>query len=101
VEKWPVSAFEVVRSCCYAHRLRRRRADARCVALLRDINNLFSQSRGSAGSRSIQSMLLDDGVTSASLMRELRLVSKQPGSHAYKRATVECRYPGYPDSAES
>ncbi|KSQ89027.1 transposase, partial [Pseudomonas aeruginosa] len=58
------------------------------------VNQLFSQSRGSAGSRSILGMLREEGVTIGRfrvrrLMRELGLVSKQPGSHAYKQATVE------------
>ncbi|OPD66365.1 transcriptional regulator, partial [Pseudomonas aeruginosa] len=47
------SAFDVARSCYYVHRLRRRRVDARRVALRSQVNQLFSQSRGSAGSRSI------------------------------------------------
>ena len=88
------SAFDVARSCYYVHRLRRRRVDARRVALRSQVNQLFSQSRGSAGSRSILGMLREEGVTIgrfrvSRLMRELGLVSKQPGSHAYKQATVE------------
>ncbi|MDO2901435.1 IS3 family transposase [Pseudomonas aeruginosa] len=88
------SAFEVARSCYYVHRLRRRRVDARRVALRSQVNQLFSQSRGSAGSRSILGMLREEGVTIGRfrvrrLMRELGLVSKQPGSHAYKQAMVE------------
>ncbi|RMX16791.1 IS3 family transposase [Pseudomonas aeruginosa] len=88
------SAFDVARSCYYVHRLRRRRVDARRVALRSQVNQLFSQSRGSAGSRSILGMLREEGVTIdrfrvRRLMRELGLVSKQPGSHAYKQATVE------------
>ncbi len=88
------SAFDVVRSCYYAHRHRRCRVDARRVALRSQVNQLFSQSRGSAGSRSILCMLREDGVSIGRfrvrrLMRELGLVSKQPGSHAYKQATVE------------
>ncbi|WP_369353183.1 IS3 family transposase [Pseudomonas aeruginosa] len=88
------SAFDVARSCYYVHRLRRRRVDARRVALRSQVNQLFSQSRGSAGSRSILGMLREEGVTTGRfrvrrLMRELGLVSKQPGSHAYKQATVE------------
>ncbi|WP_163104002.1 IS3 family transposase, partial [Acinetobacter baumannii] len=71
------------------HRLRRRRVDARRVALRSQVNQLFSQSRGSAGSRSILGMLREEGVTIGRFrvrrsMRELGLVSKQPGSHAYK-----------------
>ncbi|QGF98560.1 IS3-like element IS222 family transposase [Pseudomonas aeruginosa] len=88
------SAFDVARSCYYVHRLRRRRVDARRVALRSQVNQLFNQSRGSAGSRSILGMLREEGVTIGRfrvrrLMRELGLVSKQPGSHAYKQATVE------------
>ncbi len=88
------SAFDVARSCYYVHRLRRRRVDARRVALRSQVNQLFSQSRGSAGSCSILGMLREEGVTIGRfrvrrLMRELGLVSKQPGSHAYKQATVE------------
>ncbi|EME5140986.1 IS3 family transposase [Pseudomonas aeruginosa] len=88
------SAFDVARSCYYVHRLRRRRVDARRVALCSQVNQLFSQSRGSAGSRSILGMLREEGVTIGRfrvrrLMRELGLVSKQPGSHAYKQAMVE------------
>ncbi|EPM2900860.1 IS3-like element IS222 family transposase [Pseudomonas aeruginosa] len=88
------SAFDVARSCYYVHRLRRRRVDARRVALRSQVNQLFNQSRGSAGSRSMLGMLREEGVTIGRfrvrrLMRELGLVSKQPGSHAYKQATVE------------
>ncbi|MBH9389471.1 IS3 family transposase [Pseudomonas aeruginosa] len=88
------SAFDVARSCYYVHRLRRRRVDARRVALRSQVNQLFSQSRGSAGSRSILGMLREEGVTIGRLrvrrsMRELGLVSKQPGSHTYKQAMVE------------
>jgi putative transposase len=88
------SAFNVTRSSYYAHRARRHRVDVRRVALRSRINQLFRESRGAAGSRSIQGMLREDGVTIGrfkvrGLMRELGLVSKQPGSHAYKSATVE------------
>lgn len=88
------SAFDVARSCYYAHRLGRCRVDARWVALRIQVNQLFNQSRGSAGSRSILGMLREDGVSigrfrGRRLMRELGLVSKQPGSHAHKQATVE------------
>ncbi len=88
------SAFDVARSCYYVHRLRRRRVDARRVALRSQVNQLFSQSRGSAGSRSILGMLREEGVTIGRFrvrrsMRELGYPAAQPGSHAYKQATVE------------
>ncbi|KSE15350.2 hypothetical protein AO919_32880, partial [Pseudomonas aeruginosa] len=52
------------------------------MALRSQVNQLFSQSRGSAGSRSILGMLREEGVTIGRfrvrrLMRELGLVSKQ------------------------
>src|SRR5690606_34421273 len=88
------SAFGVVRSCFYVYRLRRCRVDACRVALRSQVNQLFNQSRGSAGRRSILGMLREAGVSIGRfrvrrLMREFGLVSKQPGSHAYKQATVE------------
>lgn len=88
------SAFDVARSCYYAYRSRRHCVDARRVALRSQVNQLFSESRGAAGSRSIMGMMRESGVVIGrfqvrSLMRELGLVSKQPGSHAYKQATVE------------
>ena len=88
------SAFDVARSCYVAHRARRHRVDARRVALRSQVNQLFSESRGAAGSRSILGMLREGGMAIGrfkvrSLVHELGLVSKQPGSHAYKSATVE------------
>ena len=86
--------FEVTRSCFYAQRLSRRTPDVERLRLRSRVNELFTQSRSAAGSRSILAMMRDDGEQLGrfkvrSLMRELELVSKQPGSHAYKRATVE------------
>jgi len=81
------SAFGVVRSCYYAHRLRRCRVDACRVALRSQVNQLFNQSRGSAGSRSILGMLREDGVSIGRfrvrrLMRELGLsASSQARTH--------------------
>ena len=86
--------FDVTRSCYYAQRLRRRTPDVERLRLRSRVSELFSQSRSSAGSRSILSLMREDGeqlgrFNVRSLMRELDLVSKQPGSHAYKRAIVE------------
>lgn len=58
------------------------------------MNELFTQSRSAAGSRSIMLMMKEDGMQIGrfkvrKLMREMNLISKQPGSHAYKKATVE------------
>lgn len=92
--KWSVQFFDVTRSCYYAYRARRHRVDARRVALRSQVNLLFNESRGAAGSRSILGMMHENGVLIGRfqvlcLMCELGLVSKQPGSHAYKQATVE------------
>lgn len=86
--------FDVTRSCYYARRLRRRTPDVERLRLRSRVGELFSQSRSAAGSRSILSLMHEDGEQIGrfkvrSLIRELDLVSKQPGSHAYKRATVE------------
>ncbi|WP_237720908.1 IS3 family transposase [Pseudomonas asplenii] len=88
------SVFELPRSCYYAHLARRRRIDVRRVSLRSRVNELFSQSRSSAGSRSLVAMLRDEGVEIGRfkvrrLMREQGLISKQPGSHAYTKTTVE------------
>lgn len=74
--------------------LRRRSPDVARLQLRSRVSELFSQTRSAAGSRSILSLMREDGEQIGrfkvrSLMRELDLVSKQPGSHAYKRATVE------------
>ncbi|WP_339428857.1 IS3 family transposase [Pseudomonas taetrolens] len=86
--------FEINRSTYYAHRLRRRSPGIERIRLRSRVNELFTQSRSAAGSRSIVWMMQDDGEQIGrfkvrGLMRELGLISKQPGSHAYKKATVE------------
>lgn len=58
------------------------------------MNELFTLGRSAPGSRRIVSMKQEDGEQIGrfkvrGLMRELKLVSKQLGSHAYKQATVE------------
>ncbi|ASD11757.1 hypothetical protein CD800_22795 [Pseudomonas aeruginosa] len=97
-KRYPVrllcSVFELPRSCYYAYLARRRRIDVRRVSLRSRINELFSQSRSSAGSRSIVAMLKHEGTEVGrfkvrGLMKEQGLICKQPGSHAYKKSTVE------------
>ena len=87
------SVFEVTGSCYYAYWRRRRTPDAERVLLRSRVNELFTQSRSAAGSRSIMLMMKEDGLQIGRfkvriLMREMNLISKQPGSHAYRRATV-------------
>ncbi|WP_321838417.1 IS3 family transposase [Pseudomonas kulmbachensis] len=86
--------FEITRSTYYAHRLRRRSPGVERIRLRSRVNELLTQSRSAAGSRSIVSMMQEDGEQIGrfkvrGLMRELGLISKQPDSHAYKKATVE------------
>ncbi|AVF54882.1 IS3 family transposase [Pseudomonas fulva] len=88
------SVFEVTRSCYYAHCRKRRSPDVERLVLCSRVNELFTQSRSAAGSRSIMLMMRADGIEIGrfkvrKLMNEMKLISKQPGSHAYKKATVE------------
>lgn len=88
------AAFGVTRSCFYSYRQRKSRIDTQRLRLRAKVNELFSRSRSSAGSRSIMGMMRVDGIEIGrykvrSLMREAGLICKQPGSHNYKKATVE------------
>ncbi|WP_156333185.1 IS3 family transposase [Pseudomonas sp. NBRC 111119] len=88
------SVFKLPRSCYHAHLARRRHIDIRRMNLRSRVNELFNQSRGSAGSCTLVATLRDEGVNVGRfrvrrLMKEQGLISKQPGSHAYKKATVE------------
>ena len=88
------SAFNIARSSFYAYQRKRRIPNAERVRLRGCVNALFTQSRRAAGSRSIVAMMRAEGVSIGrfkvrGLMRELGLVSKQPGSHAYKQVTIE------------
>jgi putative transposase len=88
------AVFDVPRSCLYAYRARSRRPNTKRMALRSRVHELFVESRSSAGSRSIMGMMREDGIAIgrfkvSRLMEELGVICKQPGSHAYKRATVE------------
>lgn len=68
--------------------------DEERTSLRQDVHDIFEESRGSAGSRSIVATLRRRGVRIGRykvmrLMNELQLQSKQPGSHRYKVATAE------------
>jgi putative transposase len=87
-------AFEVSRSSYYEHRRKRSCIDVERLTLRAAVSRLFTQSRSSAGSRMVTTMLNDEGVTIGRfkvrrLMQELGLVCKQPGPHAYRQATIE------------
>jgi putative transposase len=87
-------AFDISRSSYYEYRQRCNIIDAERLALRAKIKALFTNSRRSAGSRTLTSMLKKKGVTIGRfkvrrLVSESGLVCKQPGPHAYKDATVE------------
>lgn len=86
--------FDIATSSYYDHRQRNRVIDVKRTMLRIQVNELFTLSRRSAGSRTIVDMLQDREVYIGRfkvrrLMKELGLTSKQPGSHTYKAATVE------------
>lgn len=88
------TAFGVTRSCYYAHRQRQACINPQRLALRAKVNALFRVSRSSAGSRTLVGLMREDGIQIGRykvrhLMRELGLICKQPGPHAYKQATVE------------
>lgn len=88
------AVFDISRSCYYAYQCRRQGIDLEGMVFRSRVNELFTQSRGSAGSRSIMTMMREDGISIGRfkvrrLMQEQGLISKQPGSHVYKQVTVE------------
>lgn len=88
------SVFEVASSSYYEYKQRQRHVNVERLALRSEVKRLFTLSRSSAGSRSIVAMMRERGYTIGRfkvrrLMKEARLMSKQPGSHAYRSATIE------------
>ena len=70
------------------------RIDAERLRQRAKVNELFTQSRSSAGSRTLTALMREDGFDVGRfkvrrLMRNMNLVCKQPGPHAYKQSTVE------------
>ncbi|RSK88491.1 hypothetical protein EJF22_24755, partial [Pandoraea apista] len=77
----------------YAYRQWCQRVDPIRLSQRSRVHELFVESRSSAGS-SIVGMMREQGIAIgpfnvSRLMAELGLICKQPGSHAYKRATIE------------
>ncbi|PMN88437.1 transposase [Enterovibrio norvegicus] len=86
--------FGVAMSSYYDHRQRRQLINAERLHLRSETKRLFTLSRRAAGSRSLVEMLRELGhqvgrFKVRRLMKEAKLISKQPGSHNYKQATVE------------
>lgn len=88
------AAFDINRSSYYEYRTKRGRIDVDRLRLRSKVRDIFTQSRCSAGSRTISEVMQSDGIEIGRfkvsiLMKELGLISKQPGAHAYKHAPVE------------
>lgn len=86
--------FGVSRSSYYDYRSRKNRINPSRERLKQHVNQVFRESRGSAGARTIKSLLAEDGVQIGRflvgrLMAEQGLVCKQPGPHQYKPAAGE------------
>lgn len=64
------------------------------VELQAQVRQAYNESRGSAGARTIAARVSERGIPfsryrAAKLMRKLALVSNQPPTHQYKKATRE------------
>jgi putative transposase len=57
---WLCKVFDITLFCYYAQRLRRRTPDFERLRLRSRVSEVFSQSRSSAGSRSILSLMRED-----------------------------------------
>ena len=85
--------FEIPRSSFYDFKSAKKVINKQDIELRAKVNELFTLSRSSAGSRSIVIMLKEEGFKvgrfkTRRLMKDLQLISKQPSSHAYKKATI-------------
>lgn len=88
------TVFDVPRSSYYDYLLRKQPIDVERVKQKAKVAELFANSRNSLGSRTVSILLREEGLDvgrfkARSLMKEMGLVSKQPGSHKYKKAMVE------------
>ena len=86
--------FDTKRSSYYARRQSARAIDVDRLVLRAAVKEKHRVSRGAAGSRSIVSMLATDGIRVGRfkvrrLMKEAKIVSKQPGVHKYETALDE------------
>lgn len=83
-------ALAINRSSYYAYKARKRKPDVKRIRLRIKIMELFNDSRGSAGSRTLKDQMNDAGFPIGrfkvrSLMREAGLKSRQPGPSPYKK----------------
>ena len=81
-------------SCFYDYLARRRAINRERMQQRCELRRLFKESRNSAGSRALMSMMRELGYQIGrfkvrNLMKEAGLVSKQPGAHRYQVAQSE------------
>jgi len=87
-------AFDVNHSSYYDYVKRRDKSNPEREALIDKIIELFKESRGSAGTRTIKGMLAEEDIHAGryligKIMNEFGLNCKQPGPHRYKQAQEE------------
>ncbi len=87
-------AFDVPKSCFYDYLARKRTINRERMKQRSELFCLFKESRDSAGSRALMSMMRELGYQIGrfkvrNLMKEAGLASKQPGAHRYKVAQSE------------
>ena len=87
-------AFGIQRSSYYDYCSQKHRINPKRLELKAHVNRAFNISRSGLGSRGISTLLKSEGINVGrylvrSLMKESGLVSKQPGNHKYRKATVE------------
>ena len=87
-------AFDVPTSCFYDYLARKRTINRERMQQRSELRRLFKESRNSAGSRALMSMMRELGhqigrFKVRSLMKEAGLVSRQPGAHRYQVARSE------------
>jgi putative transposase len=88
------TAFDVPTSSYYDYRKRSQTIDVERLTLRSIVKQLFRSTRNAAGSRTLVGMMRELGHAVGRfkvrrLMKEAALISKQPGSHAYKVSDVE------------
>ncbi|ANB55127.1 transposase [Aeromonas veronii] len=87
-------AFDVPTSCFYDYLARKQTINRERIQQRSELRRLFKESRSSAGSRALMSMMRELGYQIGrfkvrNLMKEAALASKQPGAHRYKVARSE------------
>ena len=87
-------AFGIPTACFYDYLARKRTINRERVQQRSELRCLFKESRDSAGSRALMSMMRTLGHQIGRfkvhrLMKEAGLVSKQPGAHLYQVARSE------------